>query len=287
MDWITRWVKAALLSLVAGTFVPALSRRDLTRTRACAAAGREMPLWAKLERLDLDPARTPGTGRPRPASSWRCILAAGAGDRYSRPWIASGCLPWRSWLTRPDRHRGSDEALLWSRDAAVYAVFCLTRPGADQSGVAIGCAARDVHNRALERCLRLARTRASAGRSEWPSRLAGAGIVPAATVPEWTALGFDSLQPADEFAINRLAPDCVPRRARRPFDRAATARRQRADRVETLWSSPRGIRRNRGDPAARTDRRLARPAGRPGAARPAPRAGPEPGGTDDSPWPTT
>jgi len=107
---------------------------------------------------------------------------------------------------RAGRTPGSDEALVWSRDAAVYAVFCLARPGADQNGVAIGCAARDVHNRALERCLRLARTRASAGRSEWPSRLAEAGIVPAATVPEWTALGLDSLQPAEEFAINGPRP---------------------------------------------------------------------------------
>ncbi len=48
--------------------------------------------------------------------------------------------------------RGSGERL-WSRDASVYAVFCLTRAGADQSGMAIGCAARDVHNHALARCL--------------------------------------------------------------------------------------------------------------------------------------
>ena len=41
--------------------------RGLIRTRACASAGREMPLWAKLERLDL--ARAIGTGRRRPVSS--------------------------------------------------------------------------------------------------------------------------------------------------------------------------------------------------------------------------
>jgi hypothetical protein len=76
------------------------------------------------------------------------------------------------------------EALLWSRDAAVYAIFCLAELGEGQAGSVIWCTARDVHNDALARCLRLARTYAKSERTAWPARLAEAGIVPASTVPD-------------------------------------------------------------------------------------------------------
>ena len=37
--------------------------------------------------------------------------------------------------------------------------------------------------------------------SGWPARLSEAGILPTATSPEWTALGFDTLQPSQDFAV--------------------------------------------------------------------------------------
>jgi hypothetical protein len=202
MDWITRRVRSALLSLVAGTFVPFCFQVAIFPPSPLIARCAFGPDWSLstsslLERLGLaDLARHhPGDAfslleqgsNPQELDCQRLLALAELADQAGQT-------------------SGSDEALFWSRDAAVYAVFCLTRPGADQSGVAIGCAAREVHNRALTRCLRLARTRASAGRSDWPSRLAGAGIVPAATVPEWMALGFDSLQPTDDFAFNQPRP---------------------------------------------------------------------------------
>jgi hypothetical protein len=203
MDWITRLIKAALLSLMAGTVVhvgvlPA--QEPAPRPVAEYLLG---PSWSVststlLERLGLaDLARY----HPDDAFS---LLEQGSDTQDLMD--CQRLLALAELADKASQTRGSGEALLWSRDASVYAVFCLTRAGADQSGMAIGCAARDVHNRALARCLWLARTRASSSRSEWPSRLAGAGIVPAATVPEWTALGFDSLQLAEEFAINIIGP---------------------------------------------------------------------------------
>jgi hypothetical protein len=63
-----------------------------------------------------------------------------------------------------------------------------------------------VHNRAVTRCLRLARLRAATDETDWPARLAKAGVILAAAVPEWTALGFDTLQPTDELAVTGENP---------------------------------------------------------------------------------
>lgn len=92
------------------------------------------------------------------------------------------------------------EALAWSRDAAVYAAFCLADPRCD---AARRCAARDVHNRAVARCLRLAGTASTPGRSGWPGRLLDAGIVPTAASADWRALGFDRIQNADNLIVTR------------------------------------------------------------------------------------
>jgi hypothetical protein len=206
MDWITRLVRSALLSLVAGTFVPGylhltiLSAQELAPRQA--ATGLFGPSWSVSTSTLLERLGLADLARHHPGDAFS-LLEQGAG---TQDLDCERLLALAELADQAGRTSRSNEALLWSRDAAVYAMFCLTRPGADRSGVAIGCAARAVHNRALERCLRLARTRASAGRSDWPSRLARAGIVPAATVPEWTALGLDSLEPADEFTIHGPRP---------------------------------------------------------------------------------
>ncbi len=96
-----------------------------------------------------------------------------------------------------------DDALAWSRDAAVYAALCLSATGVGPGADSTSRAACTVHNRAAARCLRLARTANPPGRSGWPDRLAAAGIVPVAdaAVPEWTAMGFETIEPAeDRFA---------------------------------------------------------------------------------------
>ena len=48
-------------------------------------------------------------------------------DARLPPAILTVCLRWRNWPMRSARTvpSGSTEAILWSRDAAVYAVFCL------------------------------------------------------------------------------------------------------------------------------------------------------------------
>jgi hypothetical protein len=99
------------------------------------------------------------------------------------------------------RTEEASEALTWSRDAAVYAAFSLADPRPDGTSLSTRSIAGDVHNRAVARCLRLAQTHTAASRSDWPARLAAAGIVMASRVPEWTALGFDTLRDASEFAV--------------------------------------------------------------------------------------
>jgi hypothetical protein len=126
---------------------------------------------------------------------------------------------------------GSTEAISWSRDAAVYAVFCLAELKEDEVATATWCAAQNVYNDAVARCLRLMQTSAKSNKSTWPARLAGAGIVLAATVPLWTAMGFDTLQPTDKWTVAGL----------RPFGRRSglgipvIAQRRLEDPELTLW----------------------------------------------------
>jgi hypothetical protein len=101
-----------------------------------------------------------------------------------------------------------DDALAWSRDAAVYAAFCMSANGPRPDLDPISRAAGAVHNRAAARCLRLARTADPPGRSGWPHRLAAAGIVPVpdATVPEWSTLGFDTIRPTEDLMVTICEP---------------------------------------------------------------------------------
>ena len=117
----------------------------------------------------------------------------------------------------------------WSRDAAVYAAFCLSESAGHAGADAMRCAACDVHNRAVARCLRLARTADAPERSGWPERLAAAGIVTVASVPEWRSMGFTSLEPAADRLVTGLRPRGqraglgVPLIARRDLDGAEAA----------------------------------------------------------------
>jgi len=95
------------------------------------------------------------------------------------------------------------EAILWARDAAVYAVFCLQAVGQGPNELEISHAAVTMHNRALAHSLRLMRSPLRPGKNHWPTTLANAGIVLSTTVSDWTALRFDSLQPTDEVSILR------------------------------------------------------------------------------------
>jgi hypothetical protein len=108
-------------------------------------------------------------------------------------------------ISRTTLRLSSAEALLWSRDAAVFSLFCLTVLGDGQTGSSMWRRAQDLHNDALARCFRLARTDVQSARSVWPARLANVGIIAVSTVPEWTLMGFDTLQLADEYAV--IAPE--------------------------------------------------------------------------------
>jgi hypothetical protein len=116
------------------------------------------------------------------------------------------------------------DALVWSRDAAVYAMFCLTAVGEERADPAMACAATNVHNRAVTRCLQLTRSRLPSLQSNWPTALRQAGIVLSSSVATWTALGFESLRLTSEFALvdpalsGRRAGLGVPVIAHRPLE---------------------------------------------------------------------
>ena len=93
----------------------------------------------------------------------------------------------------------STEAVLWSRDAAVYAVFCLAQ--LNEADTTMWCAAQTVHNNAVAYLLQLMQTSTKSNHEIWPAWLACAGIVPASPVPLWTAMGFNTLQPIDAWRI--------------------------------------------------------------------------------------
>ncbi|MGP0063440.1 MAG: esterase/lipase family protein [Isosphaeraceae bacterium] len=99
-----------------------------------------------------------------------------------------------------------DGAMAWSRDAAVYAAFCLSDLGRDPGADATWCAACEVHNRATARCLRLARTADAPRRGGWPGRLASAGIATGSDVPEWTSMGFTAIEPAMDRIVTGMKP---------------------------------------------------------------------------------
>ena len=125
-------------------------------------------------------------GRPDPA---RLLALAELADRNARS-------------TSP---MATDEAMAWSRDAAVYAASCLSASGASTGADATWCA-RATYTTRGGAMPEAGPHRGSPERSGWPDRLASAGIVPATDVPEWMAMGFTSLEPAEDRIVTGLEP---------------------------------------------------------------------------------
>ena len=204
MDWIRRVVWLALLSLTAATVAPGCNQVFVVprpgRLLAPVAECLWGPRWTVSTSALLSEQGLQGLAQHHPRDAF-FFLERGNAAEHSDPERLLALAELADQIGRMTLRPAPAEALLWSRDAAVYAIFCLAELGEGQAGSVMWRTARDVHNDALARCLRLARTDAKPGRTAWPARLAEAGIVPASTVPDWTALGFDTLQLADEFAV--------------------------------------------------------------------------------------
>jgi len=229
MDWIRRVVWLALLSLTAATVAPGCNQvfvvPRLGRHLAPVAERLWGPRWSNSTSALLSERGLEGLAQHHPHDAFH-LLEQGNGTEYSDPERLLALAELADQIGRTTLLPAPGEALSWSRDAAVYAIFCLAELGERQAGSVMWCTARDLHNDALARCLRLARTYAIPGRTAWPVRLEEAGIVPASTVPDWTALGVDTLQLADEFAVfgpgpfGRRAGLGVPLIAHRGLDEA-------------------------------------------------------------------
>jgi len=207
MDWIRRVVWLVLLSLAAAMAAPGCHQVSVV-----PAPGQRLspvterfwgPSWSVSTSTLLNEQGLEDLARHHPRQAF-FFLEQGTRTQWADPQWLLALAELADQIGRTTPLLVSGEALSWSRDAAVYAVFCLAELGECQLGTMTWCTARDVHNDALARCLRLVRTHAKPGRTTWPERLAEAGIVPATTVPTWTALAFDTLQLADEFTVTGL-----------------------------------------------------------------------------------
>ena len=258
MDGIGRvsWVWPAILPILAGLMAPGCKQVAVIPApgrRVATVVERWHPAGPCRSASDDGAAVSPGTGRPGPSPSSGRIRGAGAGIADG-PDDPARLLALAELADQNGRAMGpfaSDEAMAWSRDAAVYAAFCLSTPGGGPVADATACSARNVHNRAVARCLRRARTAETPGWSGWPDRLAAAGIMPAADVPEWTAMGFTSLEPAEDRLVTGMEPKGqydglgVPLIARRDLDDCGSQR------MEAVRPRDGDIRRDGRDPAPR------------------------------------
>ena len=211
MDWIGRAVWPAILPVVAGLIAPGCGQVEVIPAPGhhlgtiVERLHRPGPCWSVsttnlLCQLGLD-----GMARRHPRAAF-AELEQGAHDGRSDPTRLLALAELADQNARAMGPLATDEAMAWSRDAAVYAAFCLSASGGTTGDDATWCAACDVHNRAAARCLRLARTAETPEQSGWPDRLASAGILPAASVPEWTSMGFTSLEPAKDRIVTGLKP---------------------------------------------------------------------------------
>jgi len=166
MDWITRVVWPVLLSLAAAAVAPGCNQIFVVSTPGCH-------LWPVVERLSgprwtlstsalLSEQGLEGLARHHPRDAFY-FLEQGAGTERSDPERLLALAELADQIGRTTLLSAPREALLRSRDAAVYATFCLEKLGDGQAGSVMWCTARDVHNDALARCLRLARTSGRAG----------------------------------------------------------------------------------------------------------------------------
>jgi triacylglycerol esterase/lipase EstA (alpha/beta hydrolase family) len=170
-------------------------RLNLVKDRLCSLSWSDSTA-ALLESLALD-----DLVRQNPRGAFfRLEQDAADGPHDARQLLALAELADEIARSFPPR---SPESIDWSRDAAVYAVFCLTELEGIQPGASTACMAQEIHNRALTRCLRGAQKHVTPCRAtaDWPARLGAAGILLTSTVPTWSAFHFDTLEPSREFAI--------------------------------------------------------------------------------------
>ena len=205
MDGIRRVVWLVVFSLAASTATPGCQQAAVfpaPESRVREAAKRLWrPGWSPSTATLLDRLGLEELARVHPRETFS-FLEQSTDDLIAEPerLLALAELADEISATEP---RGA--ALIWSRDAAVYAAFYLAQPSSDGSltpGIAW-----DVHNHAVRRCLQLVRSGVAPGQSDWPGHFAAAGILITSTVPEWTSLGFDALQTIDESAATRRAPN--------------------------------------------------------------------------------
>jgi len=235
MDGSKRRVWLAILAIVAGTIAPGCERPFLV-----PALGHRLrlveehlpcPSWsgstsALLENLGLDEL-----ARRHPHDAFSLLEQRTGSDPVdSRHLLALAELA--DFIARRSPPR-SFEAICWSRDAAVYAVFCLTELEENQPGAFTEYDVCEVHNRALARCLLAMQTHAIPRQLTpgWPARLGEAGILPTSMIPEWTALGFDTLEPSNRLTVLGPGPAGCQKRLGVPL----IARRTLRDAEQAVW----------------------------------------------------
>ena len=261
MDWITSRVRTALWLSRRGRLLPSSFQGFPAQGPAHQPIAKCLlgPTWSVSTSILLERLGMEDLAKRHPGDAYSMVEQATNTQNPRCPRL----LALAELADRTGQTAATDEGIVRSRDAAVYAIFCLETLPVDPARTAIGSAAREVHNRAVAQCLDLAH----AGPGQWSARLAAVGIITAPTGAEWTALGFDCLQPANDRVLKRPASvGCRP-----GLGVPLIARRRLADRELPVWKHygprERGFRRDRDHPPARTDRWVAESAGRACAAR--------------------
>jgi hypothetical protein len=233
MDGSRRRVWLTFLAIAAGTIAPGCERPFLLpalsqRLKPVEGHFRE-PSWSGSTSALLESLGLTDLARRHPCDAF-CLLEQGTDNDPADSQRLLALAELADLIARGSPQQSS-EAIRWSRDAAVYAVFCLTELEENQPGPSMECAACAVHNGALARCLQAAQTDAAFCQttSGWAGRLGEAGVFLTATNPEWTALGFDTLRPLKEFAAVSPGPSGsrtglgIPLIARRTLNNAEQA----------------------------------------------------------------
>jgi hypothetical protein len=209
MDWIRRLVWPTILLSVAGTIAPeccqssALSAPPhrlclLTRYRSHAS-------WSPLTSALLEHLGLSDLAQRRPCDTF-WFLEQAIDSLHADP---HRLLALAELACEISQVSTAEDSITWARDAAVYSAFCLAEPTDGNCDGTVRQLAQGIHNSAVARCLRLARTDVVPARSDWPTQLALARIVPTSTSAEWSALGVDSLQAIDHGRLpgrNRAEP---------------------------------------------------------------------------------
>jgi hypothetical protein len=154
----------------------------------------DCPVVGPTARAELERAGLKGDFALHPREVFAQFEAEAAARPAPEKLLALGEMAYR--IGQRDGTKVGGEAVGWYRDAAAYAHFALTAPGASGE---IAAEATDLHNRALGRCLRLAYARAD--RDIARERLAGANILLGTIDPAIAPDQFDALLPAAEYSV--------------------------------------------------------------------------------------